>query len=324
MTSECLFLVYHNFKSTLLEDYYDLKGFDLTLFKEQVAYLCRHYEPVTMRIMADAVDGKERLPKKCFYLTFDDGYKEQLLAAEVMDSMKVKGGFFINTSKLQDRKLITVDKQRFLLYGNENFESFLYDFCLTIRSVYPDVYNERFNPSEENIEDASEFYSEFSFYSNAERFYRKIRDEYLTEEQFVRIIDNMFPKYFKDEEVLLDKYFMGWEDLSRLRGKGMEIGCHSHSHPLLSRLGYEDQRIDIKKNRKLIQDRLSISVIGMTYPYGSFNTDTITILKEEGMRFGFMEDGQVDRTDLKDPFRLSRLGPERLAEIICDSERIDG
>jgi len=319
--SECLFLVYHNFSSTGLKEYPDLKGLRIDALREQLKYLLSRYEPLTLKMLAAAVVNPSKLPDKCFYATFDDGYRDQiLLAVDELEAVGIKGGFFVCTKRLEEKKLITVDKQRFLLYAAGPLMVFMKDFCQTVRRLYPEIHDERFEPTEDNIREASDFYSEFPFYSNEERFYRKIRDVFLNEEQFRTVIDDIFPRYFEDEAAIVEKYFMNWDDLRSLLARKMEIGSHTHSHPLLSRLAYDAQSNDIKTSLELLRKRLGIHVKAVSYPYGAFNEDTMRALKDTGVVFAFMEDGLIHKGGLREPYRLSRLGPERLSELMTVPE----
>ena len=314
--TECLYVVYHNFHSLKNTDYYNFKGVEEDQFKKQIEFLCNNYEPLTMDLLKKCLKNKKALPERSFYLTFDDGYKDQILFAIFqLRNFNLKGSFFINTKKLEEKKLLTVDKQRFLQYGTGEFSEFLKSYCAAINELYPKIYNENFEPTEKNISQASDFYDEFEFYSNEERFYRKIRDTFLNEEQVERITENLFDKYFDNEASLVEKYFMNWDDLFLIKEYGMDIGGHSHTHPLLHRMRYKEQAQDIEKNISILKNKLDIEIYAFSYPYGSFNDDTIRILRRNRIDFGFMENGLIDRTELRDSYRLSRLGPEKICTL---------
>lgn len=113
--SECLYIVYHNISLSNSEVAIDLKGVEESFFKEQLEALCRNYEPISLEMMSESVKSGIALPSKCFCMTFDDGYKEHIsIAADYLSRNNVTGSFYINTQKLEAKKLITVDKQRFL------------------------------------------------------------------------------------------------------------------------------------------------------------------------------------------------------------------
>lgn len=62
------------------------------------------------------------------------------------------------------------------------------------------------------------------------------------------------------------------------------IGCHTLSHPHLSRLSYDEQRHEIGCSKEWIEKTFGIQVNHFAYPYGDYNTDTITIVKNENFK----------------------------------------
>ena len=190
---ECLVVIYHNIASSRLGWAHDFKGVQEDVFVRQIAFLGRSYERLTLRQMIDHLDGRDRLPAKGWYPTFDDGYKDQLFAAvEHLQAAKIEGLFFLNTQRLETQRLLTVDKQRLLQYGTPSFREFLEAFCCAAARRSPLRDDGRFAPNAEHIAQAADFYAEFPFYSNEERFYRKVRDCWLTERQVEEIVDELF------------------------------------------------------------------------------------------------------------------------------------
>ena len=43
-------------------------------FTSDVEFLARHFEPVTLNDIVDALNGTRTLSRCCFHLTFDDGF----------------------------------------------------------------------------------------------------------------------------------------------------------------------------------------------------------------------------------------------------------
>ena len=95
--------------------------------------------------------------------------------------------------------------------------------------------------------------------------------------------------------------------IKKLLESGMYIGSHGYSHSWLNKLNYQDQKKDIKKSLNFLKE------IGaptknwiMCYPYGAFNNNTISILKETNCSYAFACNPAV--ADLKkDKFKLPRM-----------------
>jgi len=63
-------VMYHYVRDLKHSRYPDIKGLDVSLFKDQIAYIKRHYTPVTMQEVIDAFDlgGVKNYHKKLSFL----------------------------------------------------------------------------------------------------------------------------------------------------------------------------------------------------------------------------------------------------------------
>ncbi len=76
--------------------------------------------------------------------------------------------------------------------------------------------------------------------------------------------------------------FMSIAQIQNLSSKGEEIGAHTRTHPHLSQLSAADQQDEIQGSR---QDILSWNVgpvASFAYPYGDYDTTTLSIVKSAG------------------------------------------
>lgn len=67
---------------------------------------------------------------------------------------------------------------------------------------------------------------------------------------------------------------MSWEQVRELAAEGMEIGAHTHSHPMLSRLSPVRQEDEMLRSRRLIEDRIGVQVDSFAIPFGGRGTYT--------------------------------------------------
>jgi len=61
-----------------------------------------------------------------------------------------------------------------------------------------------------------------------------------------------------------------------------EIGAHTRSHVQLSAHKYELQELEIYESVKYLQELTGQRIHSMSYPFGSYNRDTLTITKRAG------------------------------------------
>jgi len=59
-----------------------------------------------------------------------------------------------------------------------------------------------------------------------------------------------------------------WSQLREMAEAGMEVGCHTLSHPSLRHLADEDVEPELARSKALIEERLNQPVLGFAYPFG--------------------------------------------------------
>jgi peptidoglycan/xylan/chitin deacetylase (PgdA/CDA1 family) len=79
------------------------------------------------------------------------------------------------------------------------------------------------------------------------------------------------------------KNFMSWDQLLDLEEVGMQIGCHSKSHPFLTRIKSEEAlRKEIFGAKQIIETHLREAVPVYDYPFGVYSDHIIELVKEAG------------------------------------------
>jgi peptidoglycan/xylan/chitin deacetylase (PgdA/CDA1 family) len=94
-----------------------------------------------------------------------------------------------------------------------------------------------------------------------------------------------------------------------VEGDLVDVGAHTVTHPVLSRLAEERQRDEIAGSRRQLQEVLGRPVASFAYPYGTdadFDETTVKLIREAGFDHACANlPGRVDRRT--DPFRLPRF-----------------
>ncbi|MEM1206763.1 MAG: polysaccharide deacetylase family protein [Acidobacteriota bacterium] len=78
---------------------------------------------------------------------------------------------------------------------------------------------------------------------------------------------------------------MTWDQARQLRDAGIELGAHTHSHPILSRLDAEGQEREIIRSRERITEELGEEPVTFAMPNGSeqdYDHATLDILRRLG------------------------------------------
>ena len=242
----------------------------------------------------------------CF--TFDDGIKSQIdVALPVLEDLKIKSFFFVYTSIFEGQP----DNLEIYRYFRTNYFESINKF-----------YNEFYNFLGENLENffekkkiiIKEKKIKHPVYTIEDIKFRLVRDNYLKKD----IYDEVMTKMMKEKNFIPQKYhsnlFFNKEDLRKLNSLGHIIGLHSHNHStLIEKLSYEEQKYQYQKcissvSEILTKPKNEIKV--MSHPCGSYNIDTLEILKELGIQLGFK---QIMKIDLEKGMKKINNSPLEIA-----------
>jgi len=118
---------------------------------------------------------------------------------------------------------------------------------------------------------------------------------------------------------------MTWEELRAVSAEGVEVGCHTETHPILSRIPSQNLDREIGGAQTEIEQRLHLPVRHFCYPNGrpiDVNEAAVTSVREAGFAsavtcsWGF-------NSAIEKPFQLSRLpldstlAPAYQAEVLA-------
>lgn len=229
----------------------------------------------------------KKLEKNQVCLTFDDGIKCQIdVALPVLEDLKIKSFFFTYTSLFDDAP----DNLEVFRYFRTNYFSNIDEFYQSFFNLLENDLNYFFEQNENKIKQVKK---NFPFYSIEDIKFRLVRDTLITKKNYENTIKILMDeKKFKPEK-FYSKLFFNKNDIINLDKLGHLVGLHSHSHPtLMEKLSYEEQKVEYEKSLSIISRVLGkpkSSIKYMSHPCGSYNGDTLKILKELGIELGFKQ-----------------------------------
>ena len=239
-----------------------------------------------------------KLKKNDVCLTFDDGVKCQIdVALPVLEDLKIKGFFFSYSSLLTGKPDLLEVYRYFRLNYFENIDDFNNKF-FNVLDIHLDNF---FTSNNKNIKD---MITKFPFYSINDAKFRLVRNELLTKKKYDDTMSLMFnEKKFLPKEHYKSLFF-NKDDLVKLHSLGHLIGLHSHNHPInIEKLSYNQQKEEYQKNLNLFSKILKIKkseIKFMSHPCGSYNNDTLQILKNLGIELGFKQIMKIEnKKDMK-------------------------
>jgi peptidoglycan/xylan/chitin deacetylase (PgdA/CDA1 family) len=108
--------------------------------------------------------------------------------------------------------------------------------------------------------------------------------------------------------------FMSWDNALEMLNGGMDIGSHSHTHPLLAALSGDELMAELTDSRRVLRARLGIDAAALAYPVGiksAFNGETKRAVAAAGYRAAFSYYGGINLPGSIDRYELKRIPVER-------------
>lgn len=279
-------VMYHYVRDLKYSRYPSIKGLDVALFKEQVVFLKKHYSFVTVEEVIAATQGIHKLPSHPVLLTFDDAYIDHFTCVfPILKNEGVQGAFYAPVKAVTQHKVLDVNKIHFILASTpeEKMSSLLKEITLLL-----DKYREMYH-----LESYEFYYRKLAqlnrFDTKEVIFVKRLLQVELVEELRNIITTELFEKIVGVEEGAFSReLYMSIDQMKYMVSAGMHIGSHGYDHYWLGSLPKEKQEIEIKKSLKFIENiGGDIKHWTICYPYGNYNDDTITLLKENHCALGF-------------------------------------
>jgi peptidoglycan/xylan/chitin deacetylase (PgdA/CDA1 family) len=87
---------------------------------------------------------------------------------------------------------------------------------------------------------------------------------------------------------------------------GVDIQNHTVTHPFLANLSKEEQYVEIQNATEALKDLTGRTTFAFAYPYGNYNSDTISLLRDLGFKGAFKVGGGLS-TDQSNRYELPRI-----------------
>jgi peptidoglycan/xylan/chitin deacetylase (PgdA/CDA1 family) len=288
-----LVLTYHRIGRPGPADDPDLFSCTPEEFDAHVALLADRFEIVP----AGSTEWRSGRPARRIAITLDDGYRDQAQAAEILAARGLVGSFFITTGFVDRPQHAWWDEIAWLTAAGPG-----------------DLPPSRWLPEGLRAQGLG-----------ARRYRRRVNAGYKQHagdlgEEFLDALARWTGRPRLAGEHPADAW-MDWDAVRDLCRKGMEVGAHSVTHPVLATLTAERQREEIAGSVQRLRAELDEPVDLFSYPVGartSFDATTRALLAETGVRRAFSFYGGVNGTGRRDRLDVRRAGVFRdhSAEVV--------
>ncbi len=296
--------MYHYVRDIVNSRFPEIKGLDIRQFKEQILYLKKFYNFITMEQLIDSIDNQTSLPPKAVLLTFDDAYIDHFTYVfPVLVGHNIQGSFFPPVKAITEHQVLDVNKIHFILAScadKKHIVDDIYKLLNKYRAVFKLESNEFYY---NEIAKASRYDSEEVI------FIKRILQVQLVEELRKIITNELFFKFVGiPEDSFSKELYMSIDQIKTMKKFGMHIGSHGYDHYWLNSLSKEKQKNEIEKSLEFISKiGGDINNWTMCYPYGAYNDDTLDLLSKYKCKVAFSTNIAIADTQKENKYTLSRL-----------------
>lgn len=262
----------------------------------QLSRLKRHCTPITLGDLLAHLQGAD-LPLNPALVTFDDGYRDNLLnAVPILQRHGIRASFFIATSYVAERRLFWWDRISWTL-RHARRRRFRLDY-----------------PSSLEVD------LEAGIGRPAWLLHRMVKTT--RQLDLGRFLDGLAtqadaPWDATTERRLADRLIMTWDDVRALRASGMDVGSHTRTHRVLQTLAPDELPAELSGSRADLEAALGEPVPTIAYPVGQSIVGQPGIraaVVAAGYRLGFSYGKSLQPLGALDPFDVHRVAADHTVD----------
>jgi peptidoglycan/xylan/chitin deacetylase (PgdA/CDA1 family) len=258
-------------------------------FREQLEFVCRWFQPVSVSAVRDWCVHEKPLPKRPLLVTFDDGYRNNLTcAAPILKKFGVPAVIFVSTGYINTQRLFWYDElvRRLSLWalpqipmpGSEDSK------------IWPSTAKERSALAREVV-------------NTCKRILDEDRLHYLDR---IREHTGAWAADPAESGVV---HPLSWEEVRELVKQGFAIGSHTVEHPILSRLSPSALDEELCGSKACIERETGQPCFSIAYPNGTLADISPAVLartEAAGYEVGFTMAEQLHRAS-GNRYRIARV-----------------
>lgn len=276
-----------------------LQGLRPSWFQEQLDYLSRHYQFLSLSHLLDCYEHNKPVPPNSVVITFDDGFRDNFTNAfPILQRYRVPATIFLVTGCVSSGDLPWPQKVGYLLQTTQ-----VASLC-------------------------------HSTTHNKPVSLRSSHDRNLARKTVWHVLGHM-PRVERETNIaelsqLLQveapkDRMLTWEQVETMRQGGIEFGAHTFSHPWMALQSPEEARKEMEASLHDLQQRLGLARPPFVFPSGSFTPELVQMAISVGFRCVFQsrQSLRVNALEVNDQFSLSRVGLPNAPGVILEAE-LDG
>jgi len=234
---------YHMVSKNDYPFYFDNKAISVDEFREQILFFKKHYDIISL---SDAIEfaKKGSSLKRKLVITFDDGFTDNYtVAAPILGELNCSATFFLIGNCIDNKDLMWRNK------------------LLLIQKVDEAVLKKGLEKAVNQYDLSLKGYQNLMSWSYVSIPMSK-KDK-IVNSLWESTMDISIEEYLSEQQP-----YMTSQQINELNNEGFEFGSHSMSHPIFSRLTYEEFRDEILNSKNKIEQLIHKKINTFTYPFG--------------------------------------------------------
>lgn len=237
-------------------------------FEQQMRLLRASYSPVTLEDVIDAVKGEKVLPKRAVLVTVDDGYRDFAeFILPIAARYDIEPLLFVPTAYVGKGAFWWDKLYQIIYYWDEDMLETPYGiFDLSTAAERA----ASLNALRAAIKSAEDFRAAMASVDNLHEVVQGRVDA----------------ERAKQVEAASDT--LCWEELRAVTKKGAHVAAHTHTHPLLTRIPFDEACAEIKHSQTLICKHIGHTFPVFAFPDGQrsfFSANLVSCLEKEQFLF---------------------------------------
>ena len=293
--------MYHYVREIKKSKFQNLKGLEFKDFKKQINFFIKHFNIISHNDLVEILQTKKIPKKKSILLTFDDGYIDHWkYVFPYLREKRITGNFYPPVQVIKNNKVLDVNKIHFILEKELDRKKILKSiFKYTNKYLNKDEYSLNLNKIEtKNRYDDKETVIIKRLLQT--HLPLKIREK-ITNKLFNEIVSH-------SEESFSKKLYMDTKNIKEMFSNKMSFGSHGNNHYWWENLSYHDQERELKTSINFFKSiKVYDSNFSVCYPYGSYNLNTIKMIKKNNIKFALTTKvGSLNKKNIRYNFELPR------------------
>ncbi len=280
----------------------NLKALEVVDFKKQIEYFVSNFNIIAGDEFLEIIKSKKIPKKPSIVLIFDDGLLDHYEHVfPYLRKKKLNAYFYPPTLSIKNEIVLEVHKIHFFLEKEQNSEKIL-----------KEIDNILFKKKNIKISDldTKRLKLKTIYDDRSTALIKSLLQHFLPQDDRVFIINELFNKIInEDEAAFAKKIYMNSKHLKEMESENMKFGSHGTSHTWLINFKKDEQKNEILDSINFFKKiNLNTDNISVSYPFGSYNSDTIDICKELKISFGITcKDGSINCDKINNKFEFPRI-----------------